>query len=143
MEQGRGIPSRQGSRQAQVTSSVSGCVHKQNHRGIAHWNILSGELQQSGHPVHLENGDMISPLVAAIKIVAGRIKTETARIIPSGPLVRDLSDGAIIANGKNPNAVMQSVARVNVLSVIGNQNLGAKIASRVTLGERGNGLPGR
>ena len=74
---------------------------------------MACEFETAGLAIHLKDGDIVATLIATIEVLAGGIEVEAAWIIPSCPFFPYEHKFAVSANGKNPDAVMQSVARVN------------------------------
>src|SRR6185295_8140976 len=91
--------------------------------------------------VHSENRDRVAALVAAIEEAARWVETEAARVIPPRPLFADELQVAVRSDGKDADAVMQPVARVDVLPVGGDQDLGAEVAAGEAGGQGGDRLP--
>ena len=74
---------------------------------------MASKIEAASLAIHLEDGDVIASLVAAIEELPGGVKVEAAWIIPASPFVSDVLQCSVFADGKNPNAVMKPVARVN------------------------------
>ena len=74
---------------------------------------MAGEVEPAGFAIDQENSDIVTTLIAAIKELAGGVEIEAARIIATCPFFSDVYQCAISANGKDPNAVVQSVARID------------------------------
>jgi len=51
---------------------------------------MPGKVQTAGFVIDLENGDMITTLVAAIKKMAGRVEAEAAWIVTACPFIGDM-----------------------------------------------------
>src|SRR6185503_1064334 len=80
-------------------------------------------------------------LVAAVKELAGGIEAEAARIVPTSPFLAHEGQLASFADGKNPNAVVETVARIDESSIGGDQYLRAEIAAGESGWQAGNRLP--
>ena len=78
---------------------------------------MAGEFETAGLAIHLKDGDVVTALIATIEELAGRVEVEAARIIPSCPFFPYEHKFAVLANGKNPDAIMQPVARINKLPI--------------------------
>ncbi len=85
--------------------------------GLPTGGVMAGESEAAGLAIYLEDGDVVGALIAAIKELARGIEVEAARIISSRPFVPYEREFAIGANGKNPDAVVQPIARIDKLSV--------------------------
>ena len=78
---------------------------------------MAGEFETTGLEIHLKDGDIVTSLIATIEVPAGGIEVEAAWIIPSCPFFPYERKLAFSANGKNPDTVMQPVARINKLPI--------------------------
>jgi hypothetical protein len=78
---------------------------------------MTGEFEAARLAIHLKDGDIVTSLIATIEVLAGGIEIEAAWIIPSCPFFPYEHKFAVSANGKNPDAVMQPVARINKLPI--------------------------
>ena len=85
--------------------------------------------EATGFAIHMEDRDVVSTLIAAIKEPARGVEVETAWIIPACPCFSDELQVAVWADGEDPDAVVQPVARIDKLPVSRNQDLRAKIAA--------------
>lgn len=74
---------------------------------------MAGEVEAAGSALHAEDGDAVSSLIAAIEELAGGIEVEASRIVPTCPFFPDECQGAVWAYGKDPDAVVQSVAGID------------------------------
>jgi len=94
---------------------------------------VAREGQSARFAINAENRDVVGSLVAAVKEVACRIEIETARIIATRPFVGNECQFAVFLDPEYPDAVMETITRIDEPAIGGNQNLGAKI----TAGEPG------
>ena len=78
---------------------------------------MAGEFEAAGLAIHLEDGDVVGSLIAAIEEPASGIEVEAARIIPSCPFFPCEREVAVWANGKDSDAVVQPVARIDKLPI--------------------------
>ncbi len=78
---------------------------------------MAGEFEAAGPAIHLEDGDVVGTLIATVKVLASGIEVEAARIIPSCPFFPCEREVAVWANGKDPDAVVQPVARIDKLPI--------------------------
>jgi hypothetical protein len=62
-------------------------IQENNDRRIAHRDVLACELQSARVAIHLEHGDVVCTLIAAIEELVRRVEVETAWIIPTRPLI--------------------------------------------------------
>src|SRR5262245_53244535 len=113
----------------QVTSTHLGEIEEDDDRRIADGGVMAGELEARGFAIHLEDGDVVAALIATIEELASRVKVEAARIIPSCPFFPYERQLAVWANGKDPDAVVEPVARIDKSPVGGNQDLGAEVTA--------------
>src|SRR5215213_6924760 len=102
---------------------------------------MAREGQGPGLPIDAENGDVVAALVAAIEEATGGIERKAAGIVAAGPLLAEVGQISVLADPKDPDAVMQPVARVDKPSVGGNQDLGAEVAAGKSGGKGGDRLP--
>ena len=101
-----------------MTSSTHlGEIEKDDARRIADWGVMAGEFDAAGLAIHLEDGDVVAALIAAIEELASGVEVEAARIVPSCPFFPYEREVAVAANGKDPDAVVQPVARVDKLPI--------------------------
>ena len=89
----------------------------------------------------MEDGDVVTTLIAAIEELARGVEVETAWIIPARPCFPEKRQVAVWANGKDPDAVVQSVARIDKPPIGGNQDLGAEITAGKAGRQGGDRLP--
>ena len=68
-----------------VTSIHLGEIEEDDARRIADRREMAAECEAAGLAIHLENGDVIATLIAAIEELARGVEVEAARIIPSCP----------------------------------------------------------
>ena len=100
-----------------VTLIHLGQIEEDNDRRIANRGVMAGEFKAAGLAIHLEDSDVVGALVAAIKKLASGVEVEAARIIPSCPFFPYEREVAVWANGKDPDAVVQPVARIDKLPI--------------------------
>ena len=86
-------------------------------RRIANRGVMAREFEAAVLTTHLKDGDVVGSLIAAIEELARRVEVEAARIIPSCPFFPDEGEIAVWANGEDPDAVMQPVARIDESSI--------------------------
>src|ERR1700685_4088191 len=72
--------------------------------------VLAGKGEAAGLPVDAETGDGVGPLVTRVKEMAAGIDIETAGIIASSPFLAGKSQHALVADGKESDAVVQPVS---------------------------------
>ena len=102
---------------------------------------VAGEVEGAGGAIHAEDGDRVAALIAAVEEPARRVEGETARIVPARPFLADERQAAVGADGEDPDAVVQPVARVDEPPVGGDQDLGAEIAAGKSGRQGGDRLP--
>ena len=78
---------------------------------------MAGEIQTTGLAIYLKHGDVVATLIATIEKLTCRIEVEAARIIPSRPFFASERQVAVWAHRKDPDAVVQPVARIDESSV--------------------------
>src|SRR5437773_9938225 len=96
-------------------------IEEDNDRRITDRGIMAGEDQAACFAVHAEDGDVVAALIARVKELAGGIEIEAARIVPTCPFLSDEGQFTGFADGKDPNAVVQTVARIDKAAIRGNQ----------------------
>src|SRR5258708_10272254 len=90
------------------------CKIEENYgRRIADGGVMAGEVEAAGFAVHMEHSDIVTSLIATIEELAGGVEVETARVVSACPFFPDIGQGAVLSNGKNPDAVVQPVARID------------------------------
>lgn len=94
-----------------------GKIEEDDDRRIADWGVMARELESAGLAIRFKDGDVVSTLIATIQELACRVEVEAARIIPSCPFFPQEREVTVWTNGKNPDAVVQSVARINKLTI--------------------------
>ena len=94
-----------------------GEIEEDDARGIADRGVMAGEFEAAGLAIHAEDGDAVGSLIAAIEEPAGGVEVEAARIVPSCPFFPYEREAALEANGEDPDAVVQPVARIDKLSI--------------------------
>ena len=120
-----------------------GQIEEDDHGRIAHRSIVARESEAARRAIHLKDGDTVGSLIAAVKELARRVEAEAARIITSRPFFAQEGQLAVGTNGKDADAVVQSVARINEFPVVRNENLRAKIRARKLGRQRRDCLPTR
>lgn len=78
---------------------------------------MASELEATGRAIHTEDGDVVSTLIATIEELAGGVKVEAARVVSMCPFFPDKCQCTVWSNRKDPNAVVQSIARIDKLSI--------------------------
>ena len=97
--------------------STCGEIEEDNARRIADRRVVTGKGEPAGPTIHLEDGDAVGSLIAAIEKLASGVEVEASRIVPSRPFFPDKCKLAFWANREDPDAVMQPGAPVNASSV--------------------------
>jgi hypothetical protein len=72
------------------TSTTLGQVEKNDVRRVPNWRVMPRKVQPTGFVIDLENGDIITALVAAIKEMASRVEAEAAWIVTACPFIGDM-----------------------------------------------------
>src|SRR5262249_48103690 len=116
-------------RSRRVLSTSLRKIDENDARRIADRRVMAGEVEAPGLAVHAEHGDVVPALIATIEELAGGVDVETARVVPACPFFPDMGQGAVGSDGKDPDAVVQPVARIDKPALGGNQDLGAEITS--------------
>ena len=116
-------------------------IEENDTRRIADGGVMAGEAQAARCAVHTEHGDVVIALIAAIEELAGGVEVEAARIASACPFFPDTGQRAVWSDGKDPDAVVQAVARIDKPTIGRNQNLGAEIAPSKPRWQRGDRLP--
>lgn len=86
---------------------------------------------------------MVSTLIAAVQKAARWIKGEAARVVATRPFLGDVAKRAVPTDGKDADAVVKAVTRVNEAAIRRDEDLGAEIAARIAWREAGKRLPVR
>ena len=100
-----------------MTSIHLGEIKKDDDRGIANRGVMAGEFEAAGLAIYLEDGDVVTALIATIEVLASGIEVEAAWIIPSCPFFPYECEVAVWANGKDPYAIVQSIAGIDKLPI--------------------------
>ena len=124
-----------------VISTRLGEIEEDDDRRIADGGVMAGEGEAAGLAIHPEDGDVVAALIAAIEELAGGVEVEAARIVPARPFFADERQVAVRADGKDPDAVVQPVARIDKPAIGGNQDLGAEVAAGKPGRQGGDRLP--
>ena len=103
---------------------------------------MAREGQLAAALVHAKDRDVVRTLVAAVEEAVGRVKGEAAGIVPMRPLLGHKGERAVRTDGKDADAVVQTVAGINKLSVGGDSDLGAEITACITRRQAGDRLTG-
>ena len=99
------------------TSIRLGEIEEDDDRRIANRGVMAGECEAAGLTIDLEDGNVVAALIATIEELASGVEVEAARVIPSCPFFPQEREDAIWPSGKYPDAVMQSVTRIDKLSI--------------------------
>ena len=102
---------------------------------------MAGEGQAALFAVHAEDGEVVGALIAGVKEPAGGVEIEAARIVAARPFLPDVSQDAGAADGKDRDAVVQTVARIEEPAIGRNHDLRAEIAAGESGRQGGDGLP--
>ena len=73
---------------------------------------MTGEFKATSYAIHCKDGDVVAPLIATKEELSTGIKVEAPRIIAACPFFSDERKFAARADGKDTDAVVQSIARV-------------------------------
>ena len=79
---------------------------------------MSCEFKATCLAIYLEDSDVVSTLIAGIEISTSGIEVEAARIISSCPFFPNERQVAVWANRKYPDAIVQSIACIDKLTII-------------------------
>jgi len=115
-------------------------VEKYDVRRIADWCVMARETQRARAAVHVKHRDVVGALIAHVKELACGIEIEAPRIIPAGPFLADEFQLTALADRENPDAVMQTIARIDEPAVARNQDLGAEVTASVPGRQAGDSL---
>lgn len=102
---------------------------------------MAGEDQASGFAIRPEDGDVVAALIAGVKELAGGIEIEAARIVPARPFLTNEGELTGFTDGKDPNAVVQAVARIDEPAIGADQDPGAEITAGESGRQAGDRLP--
>ena len=86
-------------------------------RGVANWSVVAGELKAAGLTVHCKDGNAVSSLISTVKKPTRGIEAEAAWIVASCPFFANEREIAIRSNGKDADAVVESVAGIDEFPV--------------------------
>ena len=78
---------------------------------------MAGKGQFAGFAIDPEGRDIICALVAYVKELARRIEVEASRIISASPFLCHEGEFAVFADGKYPDAIVQTVSGVNKAAI--------------------------
>ena len=117
-------------------------IAKDDDRWVPHRRVVAGELQATRGLVCAEDGNVVAALITRIQKLAAGIKGEAAGVIAMRPFFSDVGQFAILADGEDGNAVMQSIAGIDEASIGGEHDLGAEVATRKAWREAGDCLSG-
>ena len=78
---------------------------------------MARELEGASLPIDFEHSNMVGSLIAGIKELASRVEAEAAWVIPSCPFFSKELQLAGCTDQEDPDAVVQSVPRINKLSI--------------------------
>src|SRR5688572_27981504 len=101
-------------------------IEKHDHGRIADRGEMAGEGKASGPWIPAEGSDGIASLVARVEEIPAGIGIEAARVVPTGPFLSSEGEGSSFPDRKDPDAVMQAVARVDEPAIGRNHDLGGK-----------------
>ena len=104
-------------------------IEENDDRRIADGCVMAGEDQASRFAIHAEDGDVVAALIAAVKELAGGVEIEAARIVPARPFFPWVGQGTGGADGKDRDAVVQTVTRIEEPAIGRNHDLRAEIAA--------------
>ena len=104
-------------------------IEEDDVRRIADGRVMAGEVEAAGFAIDMEGGDVVATLIAAIEEPASWVEVETAWIIPACPFFPDKSQVTVCVNGKDADAVVHSVARIDKPPIGRNENLGAEVTA--------------
>ena len=123
---------------ARISVALAFCskIEKNDMGRISNSGIMASEFEAAAVTIDFKNGNVVRTLIAAVEKLTGRIELKTPRIVPPCPLFRDIGELAAWTNRKDCNAVMQAVASVDKLPVVGNENLRTEIAACKTARKR-------
>ncbi len=116
-------------------------VEKHDDRGIADRGVMAGEDQPACAAIHPEHRDVVAPLIAGIKELAGGIEIEAPRVASTRPFLADEGQFPIRTDRECPDRVMQAVAGIDEPAIASNQDAGAEVAASETGRQAGEGLP--
>ena len=74
---------------------------------------MAGEVEAAGFAIHTEDGDVVTSLIATVEELAGGVEVEASRIVPASPFFPHKRQVTAGANGEDPDAVVQSIARID------------------------------
>ena len=90
---------------------------------------MAGEGEAAGLEIDAKDSDIIPALIAAVEELARWVEAEAARIVPPRPFLANIGQAAVRSDGEDPDAVMQSVTRIDKSSIGGNHDLGAEVTA--------------
>ena len=70
-------------------------IEEDNHRRITDGRVMVGEVETAGFAIHMEGGDVVATLIAAIEELAAGAEIEAARIVSARPFFTDKCQNAI------------------------------------------------
>ena len=111
-------------------------------RRVADRGVLACEGEAPGGAIHAEDCDVVAPLVATVEELTRGIEGETPRIITACPFLPDVLHTTNAIDREDRNAVVQTVAGVEKLSVARDEDLGAEVAPGEPRRQRGDRLLG-
>src|SRR5437870_161943 len=109
-------------------------IEKHNDRRIADRSVMAGEGEAASFAVDAEGGDVVAALVARIEKLAGGVEVEAAWVVAARPFFAGVFQGTVLTHCEDPDAVVQTVARIKEFAIPRHQNARAEIAA---------GKPGR
>ncbi len=101
---------------------------------------MPSEMQAAGLAVYAKDGNVVTALVATIEELARWVEVEAPRIIASCPFFSQECQLAVGGHGKDADAVVQTIARIDKFPVARYQNFGAEITAGKSGRQRRDGL---
>ena len=92
-------------------------VEEDNDRRIADGSIVPRKVESTGFAINTKDRDVVSALIATIQKLASGVKVEATRVVSTCPFFPNKCQSAVRSHGKNPDAVMQSIPRIDKLSI--------------------------
>jgi len=100
-------------------------------RRVPNRQIMAGKMQAPHRFIDSKYGHMIGPLIATKQKLTRRIKRETPRIIPTRPFFGLVTKPTILSHGKDCDAIVQTVPRIHIAPIGGDEYLRTKITPRI------------
>ena len=102
----------------QCYSRLFRAIKKHDVRGIPDGDILISKFQFASVAIDSEDRYSVCPLISAVEKLTSRIKAKASRIISTCPFLSHEGEFAGWSNSKNSNAIVETISRVDKLSVI-------------------------